>query len=42
MFERLQQLMSGEELAVMGRALEEVLKRGEQTCALPAKDHQQR
>jgi len=39
MFERLQQLMSAEELAVMGRALEEVLKRGEQTCALPARDH---
>jgi hemerythrin-like domain-containing protein len=41
LFERLQQLMSGEQLAVMGRALDGALKDAEQTCALPAKEHKQ-
>jgi len=41
LFERLQQLMTGEQLAVMGRELEQVLKDAEQACALPAKEHKQ-
>ena len=37
LFERLQQLMSKDELAVMGRDLERALKEAEQMCAVPAK-----
>lgn len=40
LFERLQQLMSGKQLAVMGRQLEQALKDAQQACALPAKEHQ--
>jgi len=36
LFERLQQLMSGEELALLGENLEEALKGAGQACALPA------
>jgi hemerythrin-like domain-containing protein len=39
LFERLQQLMSVEQLAAMGLALEKVLNEAEQTCTLPVKDH---
>jgi hemerythrin-like domain-containing protein len=35
LFQRLQQLMSGEQLAVMGQELEQALKSAEQACALP-------
>jgi hemerythrin-like domain-containing protein len=41
LFERLQQLMTGEQLAVMGRELEQALKDAEQACALPAKERKQ-
>ncbi|HXJ89327.1 MAG TPA: hemerythrin domain-containing protein [Candidatus Binatia bacterium] len=41
LFEGLQQLMSREQLAVMGRELEEALKSAEQVCALPGKKLQQ-
>jgi hemerythrin-like domain-containing protein len=37
LFERLQQLMSKEELAATGRELERALKDAEQACAVPAK-----
>ena len=37
LFERLQQVMSKDELAVMGRELERALKEAEQACAVPAK-----
>ncbi len=36
LFERIQRLMSGEELATLGQNLEEALKGAEQACALPA------
>ena len=37
LFERLQELMTQGELALMGQLLEEALKQAEQACALPAK-----
>jgi hemerythrin-like domain-containing protein len=37
LFERLQQVMSKDELAVMGRELERALKEAEQACAVPAR-----
>ena len=37
LFERLQEMMNRDELALMGRILDEALKRAEQACALPAK-----
>src|SRR5215831_12585906 len=40
LFERLQEFMSRDQLAVMGRELEQTLKDAGQACALPAKlDH---
>jgi hemerythrin-like domain-containing protein len=36
LFERMQALMSGEELAVMGRKLEDAIKDAAQTCILPS------
>jgi len=40
LFERMQQLMSESELAVMGRELEHALKEAEQACAVPARKQQ--
>lgn len=40
LFEGLQELMSREQLAEMGRALEQALQDAAQECALPAKKHQ--
>lgn len=40
LFERLQELMNAEELAAMGRELEQALKEAEAACALPAKKAQ--
>ena len=37
LFERLQQWMSGEDLALMGQKLQPVLKQAEQACILPVK-----
>jgi hemerythrin-like domain-containing protein len=37
LFERLQQLMSGEELAVIGQKLQPVMQEAEQACILPVK-----
>jgi hemerythrin-like domain-containing protein len=37
LFERLQQLMSGEELALIGQKLQPVLEEAEQACILPLK-----
>lgn len=37
LFERLQQLMSGEELALIGQKLQPVLEEAEQVCILPLK-----
>ena len=37
LFERLQELMTQGELALMGQLLEEALKQADQACALPAK-----
>lgn len=37
LFERLQQLMSGEELALMGQKLERLLEEAERACILPVK-----
>jgi len=37
LFERLQQMMSKDELAVMGQELERALKEAEQACAVPAR-----
>ena len=37
LFERLQELMSEGDLAVMGQQLEDALKEAEQSCSLPAK-----
>jgi hemerythrin-like domain-containing protein len=37
LFERLQELLNGGELAVMGRKLEDALREAEQSCSLPAK-----
>ncbi len=42
LFERLQQLIGGEELAMLGQNLEEALKGAEQACALPAPETQLR
>jgi hypothetical protein len=36
LFERMQELMSQEELALLGHDLEEALKEASQACALPA------
>jgi hemerythrin-like domain-containing protein len=41
LFERLQQLMSAEELAEMGQKLERALAEAEQSCILPAKKARQ-
>ena len=38
LFERLQQFMSGEELALLGEKLGPVLEEAEQACILPVKD----
>jgi hemerythrin-like domain-containing protein len=38
LFERLQQVMSKDELAVMGQELERALKEAEQACAVPARN----
>lgn len=38
LFERLQQLMSGDELALMGQKLEVALQEAEQACILPVRD----
>ena len=40
LFERLQQLMDGDQLTVMGRELEQALKDAEQACALSTKKDQ--
>jgi hemerythrin-like domain-containing protein len=40
LFERLQQLMDGDQLTVMGRELEQTLKDAEQACALRTKKDQ--
>jgi iron-sulfur cluster repair protein YtfE (RIC family) len=42
LFERLQQLMSAEELGILGQNLEEALKGAEQACALPTPETQLR
>jgi hemerythrin-like domain-containing protein len=36
LFERIQELMSSEELALVGQNLDEALKNAAQACALPA------
>lgn len=41
LFERLQQLMSGKQLDLIGRQLGQALKDAQQACALPAKEHKQ-
>ena len=40
LFERLQEVMNGEELDAMGRKLEQRLKDAQQACALPVKKQQ--
>jgi hemerythrin-like domain-containing protein len=37
LFERLQEMLNREELALMGQILDEALKQAEQACALPAR-----